>query len=108
MFLKNFLLSYILLFFACISFTHAETDADLMASGQWRDPKTGLIWMRCLVGQKWTGKSCSGDAKNVSPEIVAAIAAAVAEMTGNKIVAIRIKTSEVWAAAGRQKLMNSH
>ena len=67
MFLKNFLLSYILLFFACISFTHAETDADLMASGQWRDPKTGLIWMRCLVGQKWTGKSCSGDAKNVSP-----------------------------------------
>lgn len=48
------------------------------------------------------------DAKNVSPEIVAAIAVAVAEMTGNKIVAIRIKTSEVWAAAGRQKLMNSH
>ena len=48
------------------------------------------------------------DAKNVSPEIVAAIAAAVAEMTGNKIVAIRIKTSEVWATTGRQKLMNSH
>jgi hypothetical protein len=67
MFSKKFLLSYVLLFCTLPTLSHAETDATLMASGQWRDPKTGLIWMRCLVGQKWTGKTCSGDAKNVSP-----------------------------------------
>jgi len=32
-----------------------------MASGQWRDPATGLIWMRCSIGQKWENKTCKGD-----------------------------------------------
>lgn len=40
--------------------SYAETDAELMASGQWRDPATGLIWDRCLVGQNWDGKTCVG------------------------------------------------
>jgi len=40
--------------------SYAETDAELMASGQWRDPATGLIWMRCSIGQKWTGSTCAG------------------------------------------------
>lgn len=40
--------------------SYAETDAELMASGQWRDPATGLIWDRCLIGQKWSGKTCIG------------------------------------------------
>ena len=42
--------------------SYAETDAELMASGQWRDPATGLIWMRCSIGQKWDGKTCTGEA----------------------------------------------
>lgn len=53
------------LVFAAVSFcaapSYAETDAQLMASGQWRDPATGLIWMRCLVGQRWTGSTCVGE-----------------------------------------------
>jgi hypothetical protein len=52
------------LFFAaaglCAAPSYAQTDAQLMASGQWRDPATGLIWMRCSIGQKWTGSTCSG------------------------------------------------
>lgn len=61
----SILLAAICLVFPCIS--HAQTDAELMASGQWRDPKTGLIWMRCLVGQHWTGSTCSGSAKSIRP-----------------------------------------
>mgnify|MGYP003608952572 CR=1 FL=1 len=49
-----------------ISLVHAETDQQLMLSGQWRDPQTGLIWMRCSVGQKWTGQSCNGEAKEIA------------------------------------------
>lgn len=37
-----------------------QTDTELMASGQWRDPDTGLIWMRCSIGQEWTGLNCTG------------------------------------------------
>lgn len=31
-----------------------------------RDVKTGLIWMRCSVGQKWDGSACQGDATRYS------------------------------------------
>ena len=41
-------------------FVYAETDQELMASGQWRDPQTGLIWMRCSIGQTWTSSTCMG------------------------------------------------
>jgi hypothetical protein len=27
----------------------------------WSDPATGLTWMRCAIGQKWTGKTCTAD-----------------------------------------------
>ena len=42
---------------------YAQTDAQLMASGQWRDPTTNLVWMRCNIGQKWNGQTCIGEAK---------------------------------------------
>lgn len=31
-------------------------------SGVWRDSSTKLSWMRCSIGQTWTGNSCDGEA----------------------------------------------
>ena len=41
------------------------------------------------------------EAKGVSPEIVAAISAAVRMMTENKVIAVRIKRSDLWAVSAR-------
>lgn len=38
------------------------SDEELLASGQWKDPETGLIWMRCAIGQKWENNTCNGEA----------------------------------------------
>ena len=46
--------------------------------------------------------------KNIPPEIVAVITASVYSYLGNKKLAIRIKrTSNLWTAAGRQKVMDA-
>ena len=41
------------------------------------------------------------EAKDVSAEVVAAISAAVQMMMGNKVIAVRIKRSDVWALSAR-------
>ena len=41
------------------------------------------------------------NAKDVSPEVVAAITAAVQQMMGSKAVAVRIKRSDIWAQVAR-------
>ena len=40
-----------------------ETNENLMSKGMWKDPDTGLIWMRCSLGQTWNGNGCDGQAK---------------------------------------------
>ncbi len=39
-------------------------DRELMKQGMWRDPKTDLIWMRCSLGQVWSGTQCEGEPVN--------------------------------------------
>lgn len=41
-------------------------DELLMQQGQWRNPKDSLIWMRCSVGQTWTGNICEGEGKEMT------------------------------------------
>jgi hypothetical protein len=38
----------------------ANPNDELMKQGMWSDPKTGLIWFRCNVGQTWSGTACEG------------------------------------------------
>jgi hypothetical protein len=43
------------------------------ADGTAKDTETGLIWMRCSVGQEWNGKTCTGEAKEFTGEEAKAI-----------------------------------
>lgn len=47
------------------------------------------------------GNTMKTEANGVSPEVVAAIAAAVQTMMSNKVIAVRIKRSDVWALSAR-------
>lgn len=48
------------------SIVKEQNPSDLLSNGEWRDPLSNLIWMRCSLGQDWTGSECSGDAKKYS------------------------------------------
>ena len=43
-----------------------DSDEVLLANGMWRDPSTGLIWMRCIFGQKWVDGKCIGSESKMS------------------------------------------
>lgn len=48
---------------ACVTLTtFASSIIYADDKGVWSDPKNKLIWMRCSIGQTWTGSSCSGEA----------------------------------------------
>ena len=42
-----------------------DSDEQLLSKGMWHDPVTGLIWMRCSLGQKLDNDTCVGDAKQI-------------------------------------------
>lgn len=49
---------------ACVAqstFGADETNETLMPKGMWKDPDTGLIWMRCSLGETWNGSGCDGE-----------------------------------------------
>lgn len=47
---------FVLFFF--MSAAQVRADEKPMRDGIWKDPNTGLIWMRCLLGEAWTGTGC--------------------------------------------------
>lgn len=42
--------------------TTPDADFEVAADGTARHLATGLVWMRCAIGQTWTGTGCSGTA----------------------------------------------
>lgn len=66
-FQKVILQSLIVVTIMFASLSHAgETNKQLLAKGVWRDPQTGLVWMRCRLGKTWTGEECSGEAESLN------------------------------------------
>jgi hypothetical protein len=47
---------------ACTVFEDFKDNND----GTLTDPRTGLIWQKCAVGQKWDGKTCNGSAEQLT------------------------------------------
>lgn len=57
---KLLLVALPVLTLANTAYALSDADAELMKQGIWRDPKTGLYWDRCSVGQSWNGTTCTG------------------------------------------------
>lgn len=56
---KLLLVALPVLTLANTAYALSDADAELMKQGIWRDPKTGLYWDRCSVGQSWDD-TCTG------------------------------------------------
>lgn len=46
--------------------TTPTSDFTVSASGTAHHQPTDLVWMRCAVGQTWTGTTCTGIARNIT------------------------------------------
>jgi hypothetical protein len=49
---------------------------DLKNQGMWQDPRTGLIWSRCLVGATWDGSDCTQQGRKQAGSLLEAVYAA--------------------------------
>jgi methylmalonyl-CoA carboxyltransferase large subunit len=54
-----------------------------------------------LTDASYDGRIDMSNTKDVSPEIVAVITAAVQQMMGDKVIAVKVKRSDVWAQFAR-------
>ena len=68
------LLALLLLVSAPFAFAKSYT---YNTDGTVTDPSTGLTWMRCAMGQTWTGSTCSGEARTYGPDQINALSGTV-------------------------------
>lgn len=61
-----------------------------------RDPKTGLVWQRCSVGQTWNGSTCTGEAKRFTFDEAQRQAG-----RGWRVPTVRELHSLVWCSSGQ-------
>jgi hypothetical protein len=63
-----------------------------------RDPKTGLVWQRCSVGQSWSASTCTGEAKQFTFDEAQKQAG-----RGWRVPTVRELHSLVWCSSGQTK-----
>jgi hypothetical protein len=63
-----------------------------------RDPKTGLVWQRCSVGQTWSASTCTGEAKEFTFDGAQKLAG-----NGWRVPTVRELHSLVWCSSGQTK-----
>ena len=56
------LLAFVLLFMGIAGYAMAAKTYSDNGDGTVTDPTTGLVWMRCAMGQVWDGTTCTGTA----------------------------------------------
>ena len=56
------IVSLLLIFYWERNDERGELAATAEKNGVWRDEQTKIVWMRCSIGQVWTGKTCAGKA----------------------------------------------
>ena len=66
-----------------------------------KDIQTGLIWARCSVGQRWDGRSCSGEARRFRFDDLQTIVGT--GLNGWRIPTVRELHSLVWCSTGKTK-----
>ncbi len=66
-----------------------------------RDPKTGLVWQRCSVGQTWDSRTCTGTAKDFTFDDAQ-------KLSGNgwRVPTIRELSSLIYCSSGKTKNRN--
>ncbi len=70
------------------------------------DTKTNLLWMRCLVGQSWTGSTCSGKAKTFKWEDARKLSANFAGYSDWRIPSIEELRTLVYCSNGKPAYFN--
>ena len=63
-----------------------------------KDLKTGLVWQRCSVGQRWDGSTCAGDAKNFAFNAAQKLA-----VNGWRVPTIRELSSLIYCSSDKTK-----